>query len=105
MQVYAYEILNIKIIEELSNISISNPSTTIPYFMQKIYGNLIMEAIGKPEYKFHGIKMLGNEYSYILYYVKRRQLRGKKVNTDELIKFFLGKKLEVSISVLDTDSE
>lgn len=106
MQVYAQAILNRKIIEDLSDISIANPSTKIPYFMQLIYGNIIMEAIGKPQYKFHGIRILNDKDSYILYRINgERYSRGKKVKTNDLIEFFRRKKLEVSISVLDIDSE
>ena len=86
--------------------TLGNSSIKMPYFARKVYGNLIMEAIGKSQFRFcHIIITEDSEYCWITYFTNGYSTDQMHIKIDDILKSFEGKKIEVSTSIIDKDYE
>ena len=86
--------------------TIGNDDSHIPYFLKKVFDNLLMEAIGKSQFIFCNIMILGDgESCYITYLTKELSTMQECVKINDILDSFKGKLIEVSTSVIDKDHE
>lgn len=84
--------------------TLGNNSAKIPFFIRKVYGNLIMEAIGKSQFRFCSfIISKDSKYCCITYFTKEYSTDQDWIKLDDILKAFEGKKIEVSTSIIDKD--
>ena len=81
-------------------------SDYIPLFMMKVFGILIMEAIGKEQFRFCNIKIIGKgELCCITYFTKGYSTDQEYIKIDDILKSFEGKMIDVSTSAVDRDHD